>query len=41
MPPIRKNEKAATPYMMPSFLWSTVNSHDVQPLDSTGRRNTP
>ena len=27
--------------MIPSFLWSIVNNHDFQPVDSTGRRNTP
>ena len=41
MPPTRKNTKAVTPYMIPIFLWSTVNSQDVQPFDDTGRRNTP
>ena len=41
MPPMRKNDIAATPYMMPIFLWSTVNSHDFQPVVSTGRRNAP
>jgi hypothetical protein len=30
-----------TPYMMPIFLWSTVNSHERQPVEATGRRNTP
>ncbi len=28
-------------YMMPSFLWSTVKTHDFQPVVLTGRRNTP
>ena len=32
---------ALTPYMIPIFLWSTVNIHDRQPVDDTGRRNTP
>ncbi len=41
MPPTKKNTKALTPYMIPIFLWSTVNSQDVQPFDDTGRRNTP
>ena len=40
-PPTRKKNIAATPYMMPSFLWSTVNTHDRQPVVLTGRRNTP
>ena len=26
---------------MPSFLWSTVNNHDFQPLDATGRFKAP
>ena len=41
MPPTRKKNIAAPPYMMPIFLWSTVNSHDRQPVVVTGRRNTP
>ena len=41
MPPTTKKTIAATPYMMPIFLWSTVNSHDRQPVAATGRRNTP
>ena len=41
MPPTTKNVIAATPYMMPSFLWSTVKTHDRQPVVETGRRNTP
>ena len=32
---------AVAPYMMPIFLWSIVNTHDFQPVVSTGRRNTP
>ena len=32
---------AVTPYMIPIFLWSIVNSHDRHPVDDTGRRNTP
>ena len=39
MPPTRKKNSAVTPYMMPSFLWSTVNTHDLQPVVVTGRRN--
>ena len=41
MPPTMKKNIAATPYMMPSFLWSTVNTHDRQPVVLTGRRKTP
>ena len=41
MPPTRKKAKALTPYMMPSFLWSTVNIHERHPVAATGRRNTP
>jgi len=26
---------------MPSFLWSTVNNHDFQPVEETGRFNAP
>ena len=26
---------------MPSFLWSTVNNHDFQPVVATGRFNAP
>jgi hypothetical protein len=26
---------------MPSFLWSTVNTHERQPVELTGRWNTP
>ncbi len=37
-PPMKKNTMAATPYMMPIFLWSTVNAHDLQPVVCTGRR---
>jgi hypothetical protein len=40
-PPIRKNDRAATPYMIPIFLWSTVVNHDFQPEVSVGRVNTP
>ena len=32
MPPTTKNTMAATPYMMPSRLWSTVNTHDRHPV---------
>ena len=41
MPPMMKKAMATTPYMMPSFLWSIVNSQDFQPVVSTGRRHTP
>ncbi len=41
MPPMMKNTKAVTPYMIPIRLWSTVNSHERQPVLATGRRNTP
>src|SRR5690606_24504149 len=40
-PPTSRKKKAATPYMMPIFLWSTVNSHDFQPWVAVGRANTP
>ena len=36
MPPMTKNTIAATPYMMPSFLWSTVKTHDRQPVVDDG-----
>ena len=36
-----KKKNATAPYMMPSFLWSTVNTHDFQPVVLTGRLNTP
>ena len=36
-----KKNIAVTPYMMPSFLWSTVKIHDFQPVVLTGRRNMP
>jgi hypothetical protein len=26
---------------MPSFLWSTVNNHDFQPVVATGRFSAP
>ncbi len=41
MPPMMKNTKAVTPYMIPIRLWSTVNSHERQPVVATGRRKTP
>src|SRR4051794_10481041 len=41
MPPTTKKNSAATPYMIPSFLWSTVKTHDRHPVAETGRRNTP
>ncbi len=40
-PPTMKKNSAVAPYMRPSFLWSTVNSHDFQPVVATGRRNAP
>src|SRR6188768_3084797 len=40
-PPTRKKNMAVAPYMIPSFLWSTVNTQDFQPVLWTGRRNTP
>jgi hypothetical protein len=27
--------------MRPNFLWSTVKSHDFQPVDATGRFKAP
>jgi hypothetical protein len=36
-----KKNIAVTPYIMPIFLWSTVNTHDFQPVVETGRRNAP
>ena len=40
-PPTIKKNSAAAEYIMPSFLWSTVNSHDFQPVDATGRFSAP
>ena len=40
-PPTMKKNSAAAEYMIPSFLWSTVNSHDFQPVDATGRLSAP
>ena len=40
-PPRTKKNIAVTPYMIPSFLWSIVNTHERQPVEWTGRRNTP
>ncbi len=40
-PPTMKKNIAKTPYMMPIFLWSTVNNHDFHPVDCTGRRKLP
>ena len=40
-PPTRKNSSAEAPYMMPIFLWSTVVSHDFQPVLARGREKTP
>ena len=36
MPPTTKKTIAVTPYMMPSFLWSTVKTHDRQPVADDG-----
>jgi hypothetical protein len=36
-----KKNNAVAPYMRPSFLWSTVKSHDFQPVVATGRRSAP
>jgi hypothetical protein len=36
-----KKNMAVAMYMMPSFLWSTVNSHAFQPPVVTGRRSVP
>ena len=41
MPPTTKNTMAATPYMMPSFLWSTVNTHDAPAGGRDRALNTP
>jgi hypothetical protein len=41
MPQMRKKARAATWYVMPMRLWSTVKSHDRQPVDDTRRRKTP
>ena len=38
MPPTRKKNSDTAPYMMPSFLWSTVKIHDFQPVSAVGRR---
>ena len=40
-PPTTKKNSAVAPYMIPIFLWSIVNTHDFQPVVSTGRRKTP
>src|SRR5690606_22454430 len=40
-PPTRKKNRDTTPYMIPSFLWSTVKTHDFQPVACTGRRRAP
>ena len=40
-PPMRKNTSADAPYMMPTFLWSTPNSHAFQPPATSGRAKTP
>jgi hypothetical protein len=36
-----KKTKDATPYMMPSFLWSTVTNQSFQEEDAAGRLKTP
>jgi hypothetical protein len=36
-----KNTMAAAPYMTPSFLWSTVVTHERQPVVVVGREKTP
>jgi hypothetical protein len=36
-----KKNSAAAEYIMPSFLWSTVNNHDFQPVVATGRFSAP
>jgi hypothetical protein len=41
MPPMTKNTMAAVPYMMPSFLWSTVVTQLRQPVEVRGRVKTP
>src|SRR6478735_7190665 len=41
MPPNRKKNSAAAPYMMAIFLWSTVVTQLRQPVDAVGRANTP
>ena len=41
MPPTMKKNIAMTPYIMPSFLWSTVKSHDFHPVVATGRLKPP
>ena len=41
-PPMMKKISAAAPYMMPIFLWSTVNSHRRQrALGLVGRDRAP
>src|SRR3954470_8963917 len=41
MPPNRKKNSAAAPYMMAIFLWSTVVTQLRQPVVSVGRAKTP
>ncbi len=41
MPPRKKKNIAATPYMMPMRLWSTVVSQLRQPVVARGRVKTP
>src|SRR6478609_2818714 len=40
-PPISRNTSAVAPYMMPIFLWSTVVTHERQPVVEVGRAKTP
>ena len=40
-PPTMKKKNAATPYMMPSFLWSTVTIQSRQDVLAAGRLKTP
>src|SRR5688572_22238210 len=41
MPPTKKKIKAVAPYRMPIRLWSTVVTHDRQPVVGFGRVSTP
>src|SRR5690606_41467116 len=41
MPPSRKKNSEAAPYMMPIFLWSTVKSQLFQPVVAVGREKPP
>src|SRR6476659_4022448 len=40
-PPTTKKNMAAAPYMIPIFLWSTVNSQLRQPVSLVGRWKMP